>query len=138
MNQTPIIKLKDTDIIKIYTDVDSYIVKEYSSEWTETIAKVEFTFSNGNIFIAEIEDISVNAFVYFFYGKDYSNIEYQEFCDEFIENFYIKTDNTPHRGNKYCVHARICGTSPIDHVYQYMVEIIEGKKNRYFKEYIAS
>lgn len=147
MNQKPIIKLKNTEITKIYTDIDSEIIHDYSCEYSEIFSKIEFTFSNGYVFKAELEEVDFSTFVSFFYGKDYSTVSEFDFCDQFVENFYIKTDSKAHRVNTYCVHARILGTEPLDHIYQYMVEETPrydehhrwiGNNYYYFKEYISS
>lgn len=147
MNQTPIIKLKDTEITKIYTDIDSEIVHDYSCDYSEIFSIIEFTFSNGDVFKAELGDIDFSTFVSFFYGKDYSTISEFDFCDQFVDKFWIKQDSHPHRINTYYLHARILRADPIDCVYQYMVEETQvydehrrwiGNNYRYFKEYIAS
>lgn len=147
MNETPIIKLKDTEITKIYTDIDSEIVHDYSCDYSKIFSIIEFTFSNGDVFKAELEDIEFSTFVSFFYGKDYSTISEFDFCDQFVDKFWIKQDSHPHKINTYYLHARILRANPTDCVYQYMVEETQvydehrrwiGNNYRYFKEYIAS
>lgn len=148
MDQTTIIKLKDTEITKIYTDVHSEIVHDYSCEYSEIFSNIEFTFSNGDVFKAELGDIEFSTFVSFFYGNDYSDISEFDFCDRFVERFWIKQQNShSHKRNTYYIHARILRTDPTDGVYQYMFEETPrydehrrwiGTDYRYFKEYNAS
>lgn len=86
-----IIRLKDTNIIGIYTD--NSVDTDYSGcscEYDICISVISFTFENGERFSAEIADVDFCMFVEFFYGNDYSNIGYKEFCYKFIEYFDIE------------------------------------------------
>lgn len=85
-----IIKLKDTNIIGIYTD--NSVDTEYggcSCEYDICISVISFTFENGERFSAEVTDVDFCKFVEFFYGKDYSHTGYKEFCNEFIKYFDV-------------------------------------------------
>lgn len=147
MDKAPIIKLKDTEITKIYTDIDSEIIQDYSCEYSKIFSKIEFTFSNGDVFKAELEEVDFSTFVSFFYGKDFSTISELDFCDQFVDKFWIKQDTRPHNVDTYYIHARILCTDPTNGIFQYMVEETKvydehhrwiGNNYYYFKEYNAS
>lgn len=109
-----IIKLKDTDVVKVST-----------FKLLETVSRIEITFSNGDVFSAESTITDFSDFANEFYGNEYPSLDEYEFCDMFVEELNVMRDAEPCSENTYYVHARISCNYPIKHNYQYKVERYE-------------
>lgn len=87
-----LVKLKNTNLIKIETDWDTETLGNYTLQETINTSDIEFQFSNGDKFTVSFKDVDLTLLLSFFYGKDFSNITSGQMCIQFLEhigNYYL-------------------------------------------------
>ena len=80
-----IIKLKNTDLIRIDTDWGTETLGNFTLQETINTSDIEFLFSNGDRFVMTMTDIDLCHLLGFFYGKDFSDISARQMCLEFVK-----------------------------------------------------
>lgn len=79
-----IIKLKNTDLIRIDTDWDTETFGNYTLQETVNTSDIDFIFANGDKFFMCMKDIDLCHLLGFFYGKDFANMDSREMCIAFV------------------------------------------------------